>query len=273
MDQYQSLDALFYDSAVGASFDGDLEFYVAEAVRIGGPALELGCGTGRITLPIAEAGVEITGSDLSPDMLRIAEAKAARLAPEVRAKVRFTQGDMRNLLLDGKFRLIICPFRAFLHNLTVEDQTATLKSVHNLLTDNGMFIFNVFDPNLRILVEHTSSLSGALKKMHEFKHPISGNKVIEWECRAIDLVEQRIEELRIHEEFDDLGRSVNRTAVPLHLRWIYRWEMEHLLQLCGFKVEALFGDFKHGPFKHGGEQIWLVQKNARTLFKTHFSRR
>ena len=81
-----------------------------------------------------------------------------------------------------------------------------------------------------------------------------------WETRQIDLGEQTLEAHFIFEELDDEGKVVSERHTPLKIRHAYRYEMEYLLELCGYKIEALYGDFQRGPFRHAEEQIWVVRK-------------
>ena len=138
-----------YDS-VYSYVRNDISFYTRLAREAKGPVLELGCGTGRVTLPIAESGVEVTGVDSSEAMLAVAQRKAeARLA--VNDKLTLLHGDMRDLLLEGRFGLVIVPFRGFLSLLTVEDQIKTLSNVKRLLSPGGKLAFNIFVPDLDML--------------------------------------------------------------------------------------------------------------------------
>ncbi len=107
-----------YDIVTPASFRGDTEWYVAKARDAGGPILELGAGTGRITLQIAQAGCRIHALDADPSMLDRLQQKLTSLPPDVRDRVSITVGDMRSFALAERFALVIAPFRAFLHNLT-----------------------------------------------------------------------------------------------------------------------------------------------------------
>src|SRR5687768_8278973 len=120
--------ALFYDH-VATGVKGDVAFYVAEAVASGSPVLELGCGTGRILLPVAAAGVDIVGLDASADMLAFARGKLARRPADIQRRARLIHGDMRDFALPQSFSLVTIPYRAFLHNLGVEDQLRTLAAV------------------------------------------------------------------------------------------------------------------------------------------------
>lgn len=259
-DHYFGEHAVLYDATIGADFRGDVKFYVEEAVRSGGPVLELGCGTGRITVPIARAGKEITGLDLSESMLNRAKDKIDRENGDVAGRIALLSGDMRDFDPGRKFPLIIIPFRAFLCLMTDDDQRKTLRSVHGHLDDNGRFIFNIFDPNLSTLVEHNGSLGSALNLVHQFIHPLTGNKTLEWRTTEFNLEEQTLEEICLFEELDNCGVSKTKKAWTLRLRYLFRREMEYLLELCGFRTEALYGDFNHSSFRSGGEQIWVAVK-------------
>ena len=115
IDPYAVL-AKYYDGAYAAMKDLiDVRFYVDLAKRIGGPVLEIGCGTGRVLLPIARAGITIHGLDSSLAMLGILRQKIDREPPEVRERIRTHNGDMRNFRLEKKYPLVIIPFRPMQH--------------------------------------------------------------------------------------------------------------------------------------------------------------
>jgi SAM-dependent methyltransferase len=220
----------------------------------------LGCGTGRILIPIAQVGIDIMGLDRSNKMLSIAEEKITHLPGEIQNRIQLIQDDIRDFSLDRNFNLILIPFRAFLHLQTSEDQRLALKQIHEHLVEGGLLALNIFDPSISIIAAHMSPLGQARKKIAEFKHPESVNKVIQWDSRRYDLENQIIDEYFIFEEVNEDGVVQSTTYNPLKLRFIYRYEMQYLLELSGFKIEALYGDFKRGPFRHGGEQVWLARK-------------
>src|SRR5690348_357274 len=120
----------------------DVPFYVHEAVRAGGPVLELGVGTGRIAVPIAAAGVEVVGVDLSEGMLEVARERAALAG----VTLDLRRGDMREPPVDGAFPLVAIPFRSLLHMETDADRRAVLRAVTRLLDPGGRFVFDVFAP-------------------------------------------------------------------------------------------------------------------------------
>jgi len=258
MDEYDRIDAGIYDCyATGVS--GDVAFYVDQAKRSGSPVLELGCGTGRILIPVAEAGVEVVGIDRSPSMLAVAKERVATLNSEVRSRIELAQGDMRDFSLGRRFGLIVIPYRSFLHLLATDDQRAALGRIREHLGDAGRLVFNVFDPRLDLLQQSTGGGS-ELRKLAEFTHPQTHRRVVGWYASSCDPLRQVIEQYNVFDQMDDQGTVVARQYVPLTLRYVFRYEMQHLLELCGFKVDALYGDFERGPFRYGGEQVWVAVK-------------
>ena len=260
LEQYRGLDALLYDSDYAEYDPSDIVFYVGEASRCGSPVLELGAGTGRITIPIAYAEVDVVGVEISPDMLDVARHKVSELPPEIAAHISLVQGNMCDFDLGRKFDLVIIPFRVFICLMTVEEQKQALRNVHRHLNDGGRLILNFFDPDLREILDHNERMKTNQILMNRFTHPLTGNPVKEWSTWDYDLTEQTIEEVRNYVEQDHQGNIVNSTFVKLRIRYIFRWEMAHLLELCGFRVEALYGDFDCTPFKARAEQIWVAVK-------------
>jgi SAM-dependent methyltransferase len=258
MNVYDETDATLYD-CYSPGLEGEADFYVQQARETGGPVLELGCGTGRILIPVAEAGLRAVGLDRASAMLAIARRKISRCAADVRERLEIVEGDMRDFSLERQFKLIAIPYRAFLHMLTPEDQRRTLHCIRAHLADDGRFVFNVFDPSLEIIAGHFGPLGPAQKKVSEFAHPETGQRVVVWDTRRYDLARQTIDEYFIFEELDDSGLVISKRYSRLELRWVYRFEMQYLLELCGFRIEALYGDFQRGPFHHGGEQVWIAR--------------
>lgn len=259
MNEYDESSAALYDY-YSTGLEGEAAFYVDEARRANGLVLELGCGTGRILIPMAEAGVAVVGLDLSPAMLAIARQKISRCDDEVRRRIEIVEGDMGDFSLGRRFDLITIPYRAFLHLPTPEDQRRALRCIREHLADDGRLVFNIFDPSLEIVAGHSGPLGSAVKRQSEFVHPASGHRVIVWDTRRYDLERQTIEQYYVFEELDDDGRVISKRYSRMTLRFAYRYEMQHLLELCGYRIDALYGDFHRGPFRHGGEQVWITRK-------------
>ncbi|MFA5141268.1 MAG: class I SAM-dependent methyltransferase [Elusimicrobiota bacterium] len=237
-----SLSVRLYDMSVP---EDDVDFYLRQARRTGGPVLELGAGTGRVAIRIAKAGFRVTGLDLSPYML-----EAARVKPGA-GLVRWVRGDMTRFDLKRKFRLILIPFRAFQHLLTPEAQRACLSCVRRHLAKGGRFVVDLFDPRLDFCFPGAGHVFRA-----KLRHPKTGRVFhMRTADRRNDPLTQTFTERFIFEESG--GR---RHSELLRLRWTYRYEMRYLLELCGFKVLACYGDFKGGGPRYGKEQIWVASR-------------
>src|SRR6202022_294603 len=157
-DAYGPTGARHCDSAFEAfrTPSGDVEFYRALARESGGPVLELGCGSGRVLLPIARAGSDCTGLDSSDAMLR----ELARKSPP--GNLRLVPGAMQEFDLGSRFAFIYSAFRSFQHLLTVEDQLSCLRAVRRHLAPGGLFALDVFAPKLeRIVVFDEKEFEGA----------------------------------------------------------------------------------------------------------------
>lgn len=254
---YRNRAAELYD-VIAHGVEGDLEFYLEAARKAGPPVLEAGCGTGRVVIPLARAGLEVHGLDCAADMLQVAAKKAAALAGHVRARITLVEGDMRAFDLGRRFAVILAPFRAFQHLLEVEDQKRALVCFRRHLAPGGRLILDLFDPSLDYIAAHRGALGGAAVRVLDGDLP-AGGRLIVWETRRYDLESQLAHFERVVEEVDADGTTMARLHAPFTLRRTYRWEMEHLLALCGFQVESLLGDFRGGAFRHGGEQVWSAR--------------
>ena len=258
MNEYHLAHSLLYDY-FATGIEGDVQFYVEEAKKAGSPVLEIGCGTGRILLPIVKAGVSVFGIDRAPAMLTVLREKVAKLDVELQRRVTLIEGDMRHFSLENRFSLITIPYRGINHLLTSEDQRLALTNIRDHLADNGRLIFNTFDPSLQDIASSLQTLGGALVRDSEFTNPETGRKFVVWESHNYDVESQIIDQYYILEELDDASNVVSKIYCPLIRRYIYRSEMQYLLELCGFRVDTLYGDFKRGPHKYGHEQVWVAR--------------
>lgn len=248
----------YYDLYTGGQ-NVDVDFWIEEARRADGRVLELACGTGRLLVPLARAGVTVTGLDLSPGMLAVARRKLAAESEDVRDRVTLVEGDMSDFSLEGRFGLIFVAFNAF-YILDDAAQWAALAAIQRHLTPEGWLLLDVFDPSVSTIAHYLGSNDGLLRQRHTFTDPASGNRVIQWESRRYDVENQLAETDFIFEEIDDQGRSVARTVQHLRLRYRHRYEMEYLLRLSGYEVEALYGGYERGPFRPGKiHNVWVAR--------------
>ena len=244
-----------YDS-IYAYVREDIPFYVDEAMACRGPVLELGCGTGRVTIPIARAGVDIVGLDSSEAMLRVARQKAEVLS-EGAGELDLVHADMRDFSLDRTFDLAIIPFRGFLSLLTVEDQTAALHSIGRHLSPEGKLVFSVFVPDPEVMVQ-PGDIPFYLRDVTD---PDTGSRLVLWHQSTHDNHHQILFTRLIIEELDQDGVMKRRLYRDFQLRYVHRWEMHHLLELCGYRVDDLYGDFDRSPFDETStEVVWVATK-------------
>jgi SAM-dependent methyltransferase len=252
-----------YDEYMAEHYDiltpglaGDVDFYAGLAREAEPPVLELGCGSGRVAIPIARAGVPIVGLDSSPAMLARARERSTNLA-----NVRWVEADMRAFDLPERFGLVIIPYRAFQHMITVDDQRTCLGCIRWHLRDDGRLAFNLFNPDLVAMGRWLSDFQGDWRIWHDSTDERTGQRTIAWECRRYHTGPQEASVLWKVEEIDADGRPVSQRYVDLHLRWFYRFEVEHLLALTGFRVERLYGWFDGSAFgDNSPEMVWVARK-------------
>ncbi len=202
------------------------------------------------------AGWEVVGLD---NLSTGRRQNLAHLAAEPR--FRLVEGDMRSFKLPEHFDLITIPFRSFLLLLTVQDQLQALATIREHLSDAGRLVFNVFVPDIGLIAARSGDVGEPLTRFREFLDPHTGHRIMMWDSRHYNLNEQLIENLFIYDEMDENGQVVRRYYKPLKLRWMYRYETEHLLARSGFAVQTLYGGFDRRPFdENSREMIWVACK-------------
>lgn len=252
-DHRYGMDPVLYD-AVYAHLTEDVAFYLDLARRSPGPVLEAACGTGRVLLPVLEAGVDIDGFDLDEEMLaRLrTKAEARGLSPRV------VQADLRDFSMPRRYTLAMVPFRAFLHLLTTEDQLAALRCLREHLESGGALVLNLFYPNFDVI----AGASGAPKRTIETVHPDNGHTLHVYDLPRYDRVRQRVDATREIVELDADGREVARHPAHFELRWIWAPEMELLLRTAGFARWEVRGGFDGRPLERDtDEMIWTAWKD------------
>jgi len=236
-DQSYEDSARYYDGAYGAvkTLGPDAAFYQSLAVECGGPVLELGCGTGRVLLPIAAQSLACTGVDASPAMLEQFRRKPGATAATL-AEARMESFDLGG----RKFALIFSAFRAFQHLDTVEQQLACLARVRAHLAPGGAFAFDVFNPKLENLARDADPEVLDLTFQHE------GREVKRYATVSRDRVRQVIHVTMRYVEAMAAGPA-KETTVHFTMRWFWRYELEHLLHRAGFTDVTIYGDFDRSP--------------------------
>ncbi|HAH05694.1 MAG TPA: class I SAM-dependent methyltransferase [Elusimicrobia bacterium] len=216
-------------------FTDDLPFYLCLARAARGSVLELCCGTGRLTLPLAGAGVDITGLDFTSSMLE----RARRKAREARLRIRFVRGDMKAKSLGRKFRLVFIPFNSLQNTYSVEDVERVFRNVRRHLSPGGRFAFDVFNPSVRYIVESERKVQ---KAKIRFRLP-DGRKVSIDERFRYDAARQTARVTWVHHVG---GKTF---ASRLDMRCFYPLELDALLRHNGFSVLRKYGSFDLKPFR------------------------
>ena len=232
MDRYDVY-AQFYDLEFG-DLAADLLMIQQFAARCGSPILELACGTGRVLMPLARDGYQVTGIDVSPAMLEIARHKVE--SEELSDRVTLVEQDMRELDLPDRFQLAFGAINSFMHLLNTEDQLAALARIRDHLNPGGVLLLDLFNPDLSRLLDFRGQV--ALDKVSV--EPETGHRVMRFRTETVDLAQQTIRTTFIADRLDDEGH-IQRTVFPFSVRYLFRYELELLLRHAGFEVEAIYG--------------------------------
>jgi SAM-dependent methyltransferase len=236
----------------------DTAFYLEEAKAGGGPVLELGCGTGRLLIPLLSTGYDVHGLDASSAMLEVARRKREQLPAEAAKRTHLHHGDMCEFALGQQFAFVFIAFRSFQNLLTPEAQRRCLVCVRRHLASNGKAIINLFDPKYDLILPGRHE---GVQRPRDVIHPVSGNRVlVETLERVNDPLTQIFKERWRFTETDPNGEVVRQEEEYLELRWTFRYEMRHLVESCGLVVEAEYSDFQRSPPEYGKEQVWVLSR-------------
>jgi len=241
---------LIYDAEI---YDGmntnlaDLEFYKKwspknKDARI----LELCCGTGRLTLPIAMNGYDISGVDNSYTMLEKAKLKASK----ANLNIEFIEADIRTLNLTEKYDLIFIPFNSIHHLYKNEDLFKVFSVVKKHLKEQGLFLLDCFNPNIQFIVENEKEQ----KEIAEYSTNDGREILIKQTMRFENKTQiNRIEwHYYINGKFDSIQN--------LDMRLFFPQELDTYLTWNGFKIRHKFGDFEEEAFNDNSEkQIFVCQ--------------
>lgn len=247
--------ARFYDLEYRNVTD-DLTFYSEFAARCESPILELGCGTGRVLSHLGMAGYRVTGIDLSLPMLQIALQRVSA-EPRLARNVRIEEADMRSFSLRTRFRLAFCAINSFMHLTTVEDQSACLAAVRRHLVPGGLFIVDLFNPDLALLLEG----GGRLLLERILVDPAGPTLITKMVSAWVDRAQQVNHVTYLYDELQP-DNTLKRTVAMISQRYIYRYEMEHLLQSNGFVIENVYGNYDLVDFGTESSKMIFVARRA-----------
>lgn len=236
-----------YDRYVTA--DDDIAFFLREAGHAGGPVLELMCGTGRLSLPLLEAGVPWTGVDAAPAMLAVLTRKLE--ARGLRGAVHCM--DVRALDLPGSFALVLLPFQSFMEITDTADQRAVLDAVLAHLEPGGRFICTLHNPPVR-----RATVDGLLRLVRT----VSDDEGV----LVVSGIEQGgtpvVTRLQFFEQFDPDGTLLWKRVLPMSFAFIEHDAFADMARRAGFRVDALYGNYDRAPFASAESpvMIWALRK-------------
>lgn len=240
-------DSHLYDLVMGRfATGGMLDFYLRQVAGCGGPALELACGTGRLTIPLAETGADITGLDISEHMLRAAEAKAR----DRDVRVTFLRGDMRDFDLDRRFRLILVPAQSLSHLHTRGEVRDCLGCVRRHLAGGGRLVVELFNPSPVLLARET----GRRYPVGVYEDEVTGDRFTLSEEVSYNSASQ-VQHISWHflRDGDDV-----ESVLSFEMRQFFPQEIDALLEYNGFIVERKYGGYDGEEFNGSSPKQLIV---------------
>ena len=239
--------AEYYDLFVD---DSGIPLYLSMAGKYGSPILDLACGTGREAVKLAEAGHEVVGIDATKQMLKVARKKADSLPDDVRSRVSFLEGDFRNFELQRRFPLVIIPF-SFQYCLTTDQQLACLSSIKKHLTDDGVFILDLYP----------ETCQKKRKKKPKKRCAVDGTTATISIASATDFSSQ-IRRRTITVEIKHPNGETKSIQGESAAAMIFNREADLLLRLSGFEVLEEYGNWDFQPYGSGMTKRILVLRTS-----------
>jgi SAM-dependent methyltransferase len=242
--------AHLYDVYVNTDFD--IPFFLKETQGCS-HVLELMSGTGRLSIPLIEAGIPLTCIDSSKEMLELLRKKLTQ--KELAAKVY--QTDICHLQLNGSYDLVIIPFHSFAEILDPRDQLKALKGIYKLLSQNGRFICTLHNPPIRL-----KSVNGRLKLIGEFPLPNGEGTLSLSTIERYDAATCRVTGKQVYEIYDVNGLRLSKSSIDIQFHLHEKESFEELVKSAGFKVTEIYGDYSHSPFDSDKSpfMIWVLKK-------------
>lgn len=250
-EHYPDFVARFYDAVYARVRDGvDNEYYLSRMARAGGPVLEIGSGTGRLLREALRRGLDAWGVDVNPAMVdRCRDQLPA--AHRERASV----ADAVSMRLGRRFALVAAPFRVLSHVAEVEDQLRLLDTVHEHLAPGGTFVFDLYVPNLKLLLEgmaETCDFDGEWSPGRRLRRFVSS--------RPADLSRQT-NHVTMRFAWEEEGGE-RQGEWEFDMRFFFRFEVEHLVARSKLRLDAVYGDFGEGPLVAGSRELVVACRRA-----------
>jgi len=242
---YAGDNARLYDLV--EQYTTDVTWYIEQAKALGRPVLELGCGTGRVLIPLARAGVGVTGVDLSADMLALCRDKLDALGPSVARRATLVTGDMRHVRLGRTFGLVLLPLYTFVHALTAEDKRATFTTVAEHLEPGGVLLMEAElqsgwrespEPVLNV-VRRDRATGDLLLVLHQSRLQPDGSVLL----NLLNIVIQGGDGSA---SLSAIASNESRTTLE---------ELAELVRGSGLELDGFYGDYDWGPLSDGARGV------------------
>lgn len=241
-----------YDAYVRVEFD--IPFWISEARQINGRVLELACGTGRVSIPLLNAGIKLTCVDYAPGMLARFRVKLE----ESRLSCRLVCQDIAQLDLPERFDLIFIPFHSFSEILGDQNQRASMKHIRDHLTANGTFICTLQNPVVRM-----ADMDGVVHLVGEFAMP-NGESLIVKSRLIFDPATQLARGEQLYDHLGIDGSVIDHRNLDVCFRLFHKAQFEMLADESGFEVVDLVGDYDYKPFDERPSpfMLWKLKKKG-----------
>lgn len=254
--------AAYYDY-LHPGLPGEDAFFGGQALMRGGPVLEVGCGTGRIAIPMAMSGLNVTGIDNSSAMLTVCREKAA-LAGVKKKNLALMEADMRDFDLNTAFPLIIMAYRTFMHCLSVEEQLNCLRCIYNHLLPGGEFFCSLWAAQPAQIAKYNPAPDFNTRTLVDtiFIPPEDITLVHYVSVRRDDFRQLLCERHWVREQ-DSNGNTLHEEELSMTRAWVTPREMEHLIARTGFEIMTVLGDFNGVPWSaNHTEMIWHLRRSS-----------
>lgn len=257
----QKIYAELYDLRV-PDWDGEVKFYrelIEHSPLKHRGVLEIACGTGRVAVQLAQAGIEMTGLDISPELLDIARAKSSHMA-----NVQWVRGDLQTFELGRKFGFVISPGHSFQYMTTPDAQVQCLEQIKRHLVPDGCAVIHLDHQDFGWLAGLSEQTAPVYEQGSVLTHPTTHQKFRPSFAWEFEPATQTATVTTMWQELDDSGRVISVLEMePSRLHCIFPFEMEHLLKRVGFSVTAVYGDFMKSELtRASGQMIWLAKNDA-----------
>jgi SAM-dependent methyltransferase len=249
--------ARYYD-LIHAQLTADIPLLQTLAQEADGPILELGCGTGRLLRPLAQAGHRVTGVDNSEEMLAYCRQKLAGETAETRTRIRLVKADL--LALDQalrasneRFALAVISHNTLMH-LSLNEVNEMLRQLRPYLTENGRVFIDVANPF--VLAESADSPHLTLE--NQLTDPQTGDHVLQFATTRLDDEAQVCHVTWLFDTSPAAGGSLQRHISQMAYHYFYPHELELALQRAGYHLRHFWGDYDQTSFKEDSERLLLL---------------